>query len=66
METDFSNRAKKSASTRRKNTADRNKRIKARANELYNSDRKRYDDVITILAETFGLSCETIRRILKK
>lgn len=43
----------------------RKKKIQERFDELYEKDRKRYDDVIKILCEEFALSDRTIQAALK-
>lgn len=52
--------------SRKKNTAERNNKIKARFSELYEKKRMRLDDVISQLAEEFCLSPLTIERIISK
>jgi hypothetical protein len=51
--------------TRKANTCGRNERIRARFNYLYNQERKRIDDVISILCEEFSLAKSTIEKALK-
>jgi hypothetical protein len=50
---------------RKNNTLARNERIRERFNSLYNTERKRIDDVITILCEEFSLAKSTIESALK-
>lgn len=57
--------AHKAASTRRANTLHRNKMIVQEFDELYQKQRVRFDDVLNKLALRFGLTENTIRKILK-
>lgn len=51
--------------TRTGNTLARNERIRTRFNELYNTERKRLDDVIEILATEFCIAKRTVESALK-
>lgn len=42
------------------------RKIQARYGELYNTDRRRHDDCIRLLAEDFFMSASTISLILAK
>lgn len=49
--------------TRKANTQRRNDRVRGRVNDIYNRKRTRIDDVFKMVAQEFGLSEGTIRRI---
>jgi len=59
------NRIEKITLIRKRNTEHRHERIRARFNHLYNIERKRYDDVLSIVCEEFGLAQRTIESIMK-
>lgn len=58
--------ATKAAMTRRNNTLARNQLLIAEFNELYNTQRLRFDDVLEKIALRFGLTATTVKKILKK
>ena len=58
-------RFQKQKLTRKRNHEARNERIRVRFNHLYNVERKRIDDVITILCGEFSLEKISIERALK-
>ncbi len=58
-------RIRKIIEQRKRNTEFRNEAIRMKFNQKYNVDRKRYDDVITELAEEFHLAVSTIETALK-
>jgi len=51
--------------SRKTNIAARNERLRQRFNYLYNTERKRIDDVIDTLCQEFCLEKITIERLLK-
>lgn len=55
----------KQVATRKRNTCQRNERIRDRFNYLYNVERKRIDDVIDTLCKEWNLEKTTIERALK-
>lgn len=50
---------------RAQNTNTRHERVKQKVNELFNKERKRFDDVIAQVAHDFCISERTVKNILK-
>ncbi len=50
---------------RKQNFLARNSKIKARVNELYNTNRIRFDDAVKKVSEEFNLAESTIQKILR-
>jgi predicted DsbA family dithiol-disulfide isomerase len=66
LPTHYTQTATKAAMTRRNNTLARNQLLIAEFNELYNTQRLRFDDVLEKIATRFGLTATTVKKILKK